>query len=374
MATCVRCGLAGAPVGWDGLCPKCKRLADADATLNPFALNPFALPRMTRPWKTVVVAMAVFGFVYGYVGTAGSAPWACGSVGQCLQWTLDRGFPGFFYPAALGPGAYWALLFGAAAYVLFLTEFGIKKAFHWEPADRGEKQSALAEGLPLAASRSGETQSALTEGLPLAASGSGERQWPRPKALLLAVGVALAWGILSVGPSQFANDLYQLIPRDSVTAPSCTSDAPQVGSRCRHLREGVFITNPGDLYYYTDVACGYKPVEPVEPDGMCHKRSGGEPGFLVGDVLRGGQNALLAFLAIGAALLLWPRLRAAMLATSPGRAALRAPMLDIGTSDPPVGPGETVGDKLRQLAALRDDGIISSEEFEAKKVELLRAF
>ncbi len=34
----------------------------------------------------------------------------------------------------------------------------------------------------------------------------------------------------------------------------------------------------------------------------------------------------------------------------------------------------SIGDKLRQLAALRDDGIISAEEFEAKKAELLRAF
>jgi hypothetical protein len=44
------------------------------------------------------------------------------------------------------------------------------------------------------------------------------------------------------------------------------------------------------------------------------------------------------------------------------------------SNQPAVGPGESVGDKLRQLAALRDDGIISPEEFEAKKAELLRAF
>jgi hypothetical protein len=47
----------------------------------------------------------------------------------------------------------------------------------------------------------------------------------------------------------------------------------------------------------------------------------------------------------------------------------------VAASDQPaVGPGEGVGDKLRQLAGLRDDGIISAEEFEAKKAELLRAF
>jgi hypothetical protein len=108
---------------------------------------------------------------------------------------------------------------------------------------------------------------------------------------------------------------------------------------------------------------------------MCHLRSGGHPNLLMGDVISVGQNGLLAFLAIGAALLLWPWLRAASLTPSPSRAAPRAPVLDLGTSDQlAVGPGETVGDKLRQLAALRDDGIISSEEFEAKKAELLRAF
>ena len=35
---------------------------------------------------------------------------------------------------------------------------------------------------------------------------------------------------------------------------------------------------------------------------------------------------------------------------------------------------ESPGDKLRQLAGLRDDGIISAEEFEAKKAEILRSF
>lgn len=337
MATCVSCGLAGAPVGRDGLCPKCKRLADADATYNPFALNPFALPRMTSPWKILAVAMAVFGFVYGYVGTAGSAPWACGSVGQCLQWTLDRGFPGFFYPAALVPGAYWALLFGAVAYVLFLTDFGVRKAFHW--------------------SVSSPVPTAIESHTPAPANASptavwiGRAQRARPTPLLLAVGVALAWGVLSVSPARLADTLVWTIPHDDVRAPNSLGCPVSV------------LGLSGDHLFPTSVT--------LEADGMCHLRWGGDPSFLVGDVLRGGENALLAFLAIGAAFLL---LRAAMRESSPSRAALRAPMLDIGTSDQPVGPGETVGDKLRQLAALRDDGIISSEEFEAKKAELLRAF
>lgn len=40
----------------------------------------------------------------------------------------------------------------------------------------------------------------------------------------------------------------------------------------------------------------------------------------------------------------------------------------------PLAEGKSVVEKLRDLAALRDDGIISSEEFEAKKAELLAAF
>ena len=384
MATCVSCGLAGAPAGWDGLCPKCKRLAEADATLKPFAL-----PRMATPWKTVVVSVAVFGFVWGYVGTAGSAdtglPLAfggrCASMGQCLQYTLDRGFPGFFYPAALVPGAGSALILGAVAYLLFLIVYGIRKAFHWQPAVRGEKQSALTEGLPSVASRSEEKQSALTQGLPLAASRSGEKQSARPY-LLLAVGVALAWGILSVGPSRLASDLDQLVPHDTVTAAFCAMGRVPSGDGCSNPAfDGYDLpdlqkTTQGtaDLTKLQCVGWGLGVPGP-EPDGMCHERSGGYPNPLVGDVLLGGENALLAFLAIGAALLLWPRLRAAMQESSPSRAALRTPTLDLGTSDQPaVGPGENVSDKLRQLAALRDDGIISSEEFEAKKAELLRAF
>ena len=303
------------------------------------------IPRMTTPWKIVVVAVAVFGFVWGYVGTAGSAdmglPLAfggrCASMGQCLQYTLDRGFPGFFYPAALVPGAGSALILGAVAYLLFLAVHGIRRTFHWQPAARGEKQPVLAEGLPSVASR------------------PEAKQWVRRTPLALAVGLALIWAILSVGPSRFADDLLWVVPHDDVYAPDptfgCTLEphVPKVGS--------------------------FEYGGPNVRDGMCSARWGGDASFLVDDVLSGGENGLLAFLAVGAALLLWPRLRAGMLESSPGRAALGAPTLDLGTSDQPaVGPGETVGDKLRQLAALRDDGIISPEEFEAKKVELLRAF
>ena len=311
-----------------------------------------AIPRMTALWKIVVVAVAVLGFLYGYVGSAGSAVWSCASVGQCLQYTVDQGFPGFFHSAALIPAAKYALLFTAVVYLLFLIVYGIRKAFHWERQARvpladtpSPAQPAFFESVasPVATAVESNTQ-APTNASPTAVRGA--KGWTRPTPLLLAVGVALAWGILSVGPSVLAYDLYWTISHDDVT--------PQLqGNPLGHC----------PMYFV------------VEADGMCHERWDGDPSLLVGDVIRGGENGLLAFLAIGAGLLLWPRLRAGMQDSSPTRAASRTPTLDLGTSDQPGGgPVETVGDKLRQLAALRDDGIISSEEFEAKKAELLRSF
>jgi hypothetical protein len=39
---------------------------------------------------------------------------------------------------------------------------------------------------------------------------------------------------------------------------------------------------------------------------------------------------------------------------------------------PSAPPSPDIPDQIRKLAKLKDDGIISSEEFEAKKTELLR--
>ena len=39
---------------------------------------------------------------------------------------------------------------------------------------------------------------------------------------------------------------------------------------------------------------------------------------------------------------------------------------------PSAPPSADIADQIRKLAKLKDDGIISSEEFEAKKTELLR--
>jgi hypothetical protein len=278
-----------------------------------------ALPRMTRPWTILVVAVAVFGFVWGYVGTAGSAAGPpCGSMGQCLQWTLDRGFPDFFYPAALVPGAGSALILGAVAYVLFLSVLGIRKAIHWERQPQVQLVDTPSPAQPaLMGSVSSPVAPAVESHTPAPANASptavwiGRAQWARPTPLLLALGIALAWGILSVGPSRLAGDLNGLIPRDTVTAASCGPDQIPAGTGCNTIRTGT-RTDPeclaSDRLY---LGPGAGPVPVLERDGMCHLRSGGDPQYLLSDMALGGQNGLIAFLAIGAALLLWPRLRAA---------------------------------------------------------------
>jgi hypothetical protein len=48
----------------------------------------------------------------------------------------------------------------------------------------------------------------------------------------------------------------------------------------------------------------------------CYTKRGADASFLATDVIVGGQNGLLAFLAVGAALLLWPKLRTASLPPS----------------------------------------------------------
>lgn len=110
-----------------------------------------AFPRITKPWKVVAAAMAVFGFVYGYVGTAG-APF-CGSMGTCLQLVVDRG-PAGFAPASLIPGAISAAIVAAVIYVLFLVIYGARKAIRRKPATSdGPDQSTRPTPAPLAIRR-----------------------------------------------------------------------------------------------------------------------------------------------------------------------------------------------------------------------------
>jgi hypothetical protein len=262
-----------------------------------------AIPRMTRPWKVVAAAMAAFGFVNGYVGTAG-APY-CGSMGQCLKVVADRGLAGFA-PASLIPGAIGAVVFAAVVYVVFLLPYGVRKALHRQlPAHDGQSQSTP----------------------PTAAIQNGPRQWPRPTPLLVAVGVALAWAVLSVGPASLADDFGQLVPRDTVSASTAVCDGYAnyrlIDSRCVYERpvEDWFAPVQPHPDVAPTFACLYPNVGipslgtsgALEADGMCHERSGGTVDPLIHDTVRGGQSGLFAFLAVGAALLLWPRLRAASL-------------------------------------------------------------
>lgn len=253
-----------------------------------------AIPRMTKPWSMVAAPMAVFGFVYGYVGTAG-APF-CGSMGTCLQLVVDRGVAGFA-PASLIPGAIGATFFAAVVYVLFLIIYGIRKA-----SDRGP---AASEGLAQS------TQ-------PSPAVRNGPKQWARPTPLLLATSAALAWAILSVGPASLAQDVGELIPRDTVTPSFCVDGWVPSGDGCfddpATPNYAIYVpTLPGEepVDFSRPQCLGYGFGARPESDGMCHERSGGTIEPLIGDLVRGGQNGLLAFLAVGAALLLLPRLRAA---------------------------------------------------------------
>jgi hypothetical protein len=154
--------------------------------------------------------------------------------------------------------------------------------------------------------------------------------------LLIAVGVALAWAILSVGPGTLAADAAEVFPTDTVTSPItyCNTGygnvrpsenrVPEVwvleGSKCtiypsaKQASYGVPATSVDTVQGCGSASPFGGQVSVPEADGMCHDRSGGEIQPLMDDLVRGGKSGLLAFLVVGAALLLWPRLRAASLA------------------------------------------------------------
>jgi hypothetical protein len=243
------------------------------------------VPRMTRPWKVVATAIAAFGFLYGYVGAAGHN---CSSMGSCLQDVVDNG-PAGFDAAALIPGVVAALVLATVVYALFVAVLIVRSAVRRQPAER------------LTASRD-------------------SRRLPELNPLSLALAVASVWALISIGPSRLADDLDQLVPRDKVTAAFCVdgyvpsstgcSRAPSVLIPLEELPPLPGVEKP-DLTRPQCVGYGFG-IRP-EADGSCHERSGGDAGPLVSDVLQGGQNGLLAFLAVGAALLLWPKLRAGRL-------------------------------------------------------------
>lgn len=159
-------------------------MQEAQVAAHTLTMSAVSLPRWTKPWKVVAIAMAIFGFVNGYVGTAG-APY-CGSMGQCLQRVVDAG-PPWFYPAALIPGAIGATLLAAVVYVLFLAVHGVRKVFHRTPvASEGRAQSTQ----PTPAVRDGQPAQRDHD-----ASATRWLRDPRSAALAvsIAVGVLVAW-------------------------------------------------------------------------------------------------------------------------------------------------------------------------------------
>ncbi len=291
--------------------------------------------RMTKPWKVVAVVMAVFGFVSGYAAAVGGP--FCGSVGQCVRRVVDAG-PPYFYLDALIPGAIAAALLATAVYVVFLVVYGIRAAVGRPPAARIDQERTAERRLraePPEAPTSVEPPAAKPHAEQSPAP-VGPRRWSRPTPLVIAIGAALAWAVLSVGPATLAADLDQVIPHDTVTAPSCWGQPPREDGLCASTREWlppascigilsnggfnwdcvapngpqVVLTKP-ECYGPNPLGASFGSTPSLEADGMCHERSDGTVDPLMGDLVKGGRAGLLAFLAVGAALLLWPRLRKA---------------------------------------------------------------
>jgi hypothetical protein len=182
-----------------------------------------------------------------------------------------------------------------------------------------------------------------------------KKQWTRPTPLVLAVGVALAWVILSVGPSRFADDLLWVVPHHDIYEPDLRLLVIGVDEGCQPEAHVPQYMPRGFEGWSRTNANGTM-------DGGCETRWGGDAGYLLGDIVRGGENGLLAFLAIGAALVLWPRLRAASL---PSPASAPAPPAVVPTSP-------TLTNQLRQLQEAHDAGLLSDDEFSTKRSDLLQ--
>jgi hypothetical protein len=239
--------------------------------------------------------MAAVGFVYGYAGSAGEP---CPTFGSCLQAVVDLG-PAGFSPTALIPGATAAAAVALVAYLLFLAVHGVGRAFR-----RPASGPAIADH-PVQ---------------PVTGKPRASRSRVRPTPLLIAVCAALGWAVISVGPARLLDDLERLRLSDTVTA-QLSSCAPLggfelEGARCVHRRQlTVQDQLPGasvaPLVEYAEPRLSCAGTSVLEADGMCHRRSGGDAGFLVADLRRAVESGLLAFLAVGAAVLLWSRLRMA---------------------------------------------------------------
>lgn len=156
--------------------------------------------------------MTVFGFVFGFAVTAGGP---CGSLGQCLQYVAESG-PAGFTPSALISGATGALLLATVVCAMSLAVHGIRKVLPRGPAIR-----------------------------------SGDHRRVRPTPLLLAVGAAFAWAILSIGPGRLVEDLGELIPRDTVTSPSCPFGSEPAGATTSCWQSN--LVRAGTILYSTHV-------------------------------------------------------------------------------------------------------------------------
>lgn len=246
------------------------------------------------------------------------------AIAEACAKAVSRGLTGAQFPfaictnesplvSALVGGLIAASVYGLGIFVvLVLVGYSVRKARHQPSAASTSQEPASARISP-------ETAGADRRTEPPALS-VGPRRWSRPAPLVIAIGAALAWAVLSVGPSNLAEDINQLIPRDTVSAPSCGL-LEQDGSECiSHgpvppCAPGVINWNcfgPGPIVR-SSPSCDGSLFERRDPeaDGMCHERSGGTVEPLMNDAFRGGKSGLLAFLAVGAALLLWPRLREA---------------------------------------------------------------
>lgn len=136
-----------------------------------------------------------------------------------------------------------------------------------------------------------------------------------PKPLFLAVGVALAWAVLFVGPVKLFDDVRAVIPSDFVSTPSrCYPTGAGVsagwvgqesGNKCIFTSPYVKWATESNLMA---PRC-FETASTLESDGYCHRRTASSLGPLLGDLLQAGQQAVLAFVVVGAALLLIPRLR-----------------------------------------------------------------
>ena len=246
---------------------------------------------MTKPWKVVAAAMAVFGFVYGYVGTAG-APF-CGSMGQCLQRVVDAG-PPWFYPAALIPGAIGAAIFVAVVYVLFLVVYRARKALRRKPA----------------------TSDGPDQSTPTLAAPNGPKQWSRPTPSSLAIRrLALAFALatgLFVGLGGL--DVWPSVPARGPTY-ACTHNLAQpewdyVLDAATQLCEPTpFIVAEIRRLYGTDPLRHIQPVvDPLSVMSAHPATAGGwsyNPEYLVRAVLA----AFVVFVGLAALRVAWRSLR-----------------------------------------------------------------